>query len=221
MRLSNTASRLKEIMREENLRQIDILEKAKPFCSKYDTKITKADLSQYVTGKVEPGQAKLFVLANALNVSEAWLMGYDAPKSRGPIIVNHTGISDDILLAIQLLSEESGYHLQFFAKHYQIVFDDFIVKLSPEEISDLVKCSVEQIRFVVKNIIDNKLKDNIVPIRKDTEFSSNTQKENMRSVSESVVPYAPGVKAAHNDYENETEEQEKMKSDLNNLKRPE
>ena len=40
------------------------------------------DLSQYLSGKFQPKQAKLTVLALALNVSEAWLMGYDVPRSR-------------------------------------------------------------------------------------------------------------------------------------------
>ena len=44
--------------------------------------MNKSDISQYVSGKVEPNQDKLFVLSLALNVSEGWLMGYDVPKSR-------------------------------------------------------------------------------------------------------------------------------------------
>lgn len=44
--------------------------------------MNKSDLSQYVSGKVEPNQDKLFVLGNALKVNEAWLMGYDVPMSR-------------------------------------------------------------------------------------------------------------------------------------------
>lgn len=51
------------------------------------------------------------------------------------------------------------------------------------------------------------------------------EKEYERSVAEkkrsdSVIPYVPAVQAAHNDFENDTEEQEKMKSDLDMLKRP-
>ena len=173
MKISNTSIRIKEIMATENLKQVDILEKAKPFCSKYDTKISKVDLSQYVSGKVEPGQAKLFVLANALNVSEAWLMGYDVPKERNSfIITNHSDISDDSLLAIQELAKENGYTLSYFANQYQITFNDCIVKLSPKEISDLVTSSIEQINFVIKSIIDNKLRDNIVPIRSDIEINA-------------------------------------------------
>ena len=82
MKKSNTASRLKEIMNERGLKQIDILNACLPFCKKYEVKMSKSDISQYVSGKVEPGQDKLFVLGNALNVSESWLMGFDVPRDR-------------------------------------------------------------------------------------------------------------------------------------------
>lgn len=173
MKISNTSIRIREIMDKEHLKQVDILEKAKPFSSKYDTKISKADLSQYVSGKVKPGQAKLFALANALNVNEAWLMGYDVPKDRNSYIISdHSEISDSTLLAIQELAGKSGYTLSYFAKQYQITFNDCIVKLSPKEVSDLITCSIEQINFVMKSIINNKLKDNIVPIRSDIEINA-------------------------------------------------
>lgn len=82
MKTENTATRIKQIMKERNLRQVDILEKCKPFCKKYEVKLGRNDLSQYVNGKVEPGQEKLTILGMALNVSEAWLMGYDVPMER-------------------------------------------------------------------------------------------------------------------------------------------
>lgn len=82
MEREHTAARLKTIMNERNLKQIDILKLTEPFCHKYDIKMNKSDLSQYVSGKVEPNQKKLFVLGKALNVSEAWLMGYDVSRER-------------------------------------------------------------------------------------------------------------------------------------------
>lgn len=82
MKKESTATRLKQIMKERQLRQVDILEKCKPFCQKFDVKLGRNDLSQYVNGKVEPGQDKLTVLGMALNVSEAWLMGFDVPMER-------------------------------------------------------------------------------------------------------------------------------------------
>lgn len=82
MKKENTSTRLKQIMQERNLRQVDVLERTIPFCRKYDVKMNKSDISQYVSGKVEPNQDKLFVLSLALNVSEGWLMGFDVSRTR-------------------------------------------------------------------------------------------------------------------------------------------
>lgn len=57
-----TSARLKKIMEERNLRQVDILNLAKPYCDEYDVKMNKSDLSQYCSGKTEPNQEKLFIL---------------------------------------------------------------------------------------------------------------------------------------------------------------
>lgn len=82
MKSENTSTRLKQILKERNLKQVDVLELAKPYCKKYNIKLGKTDLSQYVSGKVEPGSDKLGILGHALNVSETWLMGYDVPMER-------------------------------------------------------------------------------------------------------------------------------------------
>lgn len=104
MKKENTSLRLKKIMAERNLRQVDILERTKPFCTKYDVKMNKSDLSQYVSGKVEPSQEKLVILGLALNVSEAWLMGFDVPIERpnnstvsiSPKILQYYDVLNDI-----------------------------------------------------------------------------------------------------------------------------
>ena len=79
----STATRLKRLLAERGLKQVDIIEKAEPFCKKYGIKLTKSDLSQYVSGKVAPGQDKLSIIGMTLDVSEAWLMGDDVPMKRG------------------------------------------------------------------------------------------------------------------------------------------
>lgn len=76
-----TADRLKQIMAERGIRQADILRLCQPYVNKFRIKIGSNDLSQYVTGKVEPGQTKLFILAKALRVNEAWLMGFDVDRT--------------------------------------------------------------------------------------------------------------------------------------------
>ena len=78
----NTSDRLKQIMRERNLKQIDIVRLCEPLCKKYGERLERNDLSQYVSGKTIPGQRKLTILGIALNVSEPWLMGYDVLPNR-------------------------------------------------------------------------------------------------------------------------------------------
>lgn len=82
MKRVSTAKRLNQIMEERNLRQIDILNLVLPICAKYDIKMNKSDISQYVSGKVEPSQEKLVALGMALNVTESWLMGFDVSPER-------------------------------------------------------------------------------------------------------------------------------------------
>ena len=84
MQRSSTSSRLKQIMSERNLRQVDILESSKPFQKKLGVKMGRSALSQYVTGKSKPDDKKLSLLSQTLDVSEAWLMGYDVDMKRIP-----------------------------------------------------------------------------------------------------------------------------------------
>ena len=44
--------------------------------------IPKSSLSLYLKGAYEPKQDKLYKMADALNVSEMWLMGYDVPMHK-------------------------------------------------------------------------------------------------------------------------------------------
>ena len=45
-------------------------------------KVPKSSLSLYLSGAYEPKQDRVYDMAKALNVSEAWLMGYDVPMER-------------------------------------------------------------------------------------------------------------------------------------------
>lgn len=81
MKVCTTKERLKEIIEKRNLKQVEILRLCQPYCEKYSIKLTKSELSLYVSGKAQPRQDKLSILSMALNVSETWLMGYDLESS--------------------------------------------------------------------------------------------------------------------------------------------
>lgn len=77
-----TKERIIEAMKIRHMNQADIVRKAQPFCEAHGLKMNKSDVSQFVSGKVIPSQWKVSILADALNVNEAWLMGYDVPMDR-------------------------------------------------------------------------------------------------------------------------------------------
>ena len=71
--MATIAERIQEGMNLRGLKQVDIIEK---------TGMNKGALSSYLSGKYKPKQDNIYLLAKALDVSEAWLMGYDVPIER-------------------------------------------------------------------------------------------------------------------------------------------
>lgn len=77
-----TGVRLRQIMQDRGLKQIDIVRLCAPYAKSYGISMSRSAISQYVSGRVVPAQRALSVLGKALNVSEAWLMGFDVDPDR-------------------------------------------------------------------------------------------------------------------------------------------
>lgn len=77
--MKTIGERIKEGLNLRNMKQADLVEK---------TKINKGSLSSYISGKYAPKQNNIYLIAEALNVNEAWLMGYDVPIERTNNITN-------------------------------------------------------------------------------------------------------------------------------------
>ena len=69
------AARLNEIMALRRMKQIDFVHEAE----RYDVKLGKSYMSQYVSGKTVPRPDIAHFLAAVLRVNEQWLMGEDVP----------------------------------------------------------------------------------------------------------------------------------------------
>ena len=78
--MATSTERINQLMKEKRLRQIDVLNLAKPFQQKYNIKFSKSHLSQYVNGKSNPDNEKIFLLSKVFGVTEAWLLGYNVPR---------------------------------------------------------------------------------------------------------------------------------------------
>ncbi len=67
------AQRLKEALAAANKKQADLVR---------ETGLDRGSVSSYLSGKYEPKQKAIYKMAQALNVSEAWLLGYNVPMAR-------------------------------------------------------------------------------------------------------------------------------------------
>ena len=70
MKYETTAKRIRYAMDRKSLSQQELADKSQ---------IGKSSISHYVNGTNEPGNKTAYVLAQALDVNPAWLMGFDAP----------------------------------------------------------------------------------------------------------------------------------------------
>ena len=75
MRKENCAERIRKGLSIKNMKASELCEK---------TGIPKSAMSQYINGKFEPKQDRLYLIAKALEVSEPWLMGFDVPMNSSP-----------------------------------------------------------------------------------------------------------------------------------------
>ena len=71
--MSTTSQRIQEGMNLRGYKQIDLVEK---------TGISKGALSSYISGRYVPKQNNIYLIAKALDVNEAWLMGANVPMER-------------------------------------------------------------------------------------------------------------------------------------------
>ena len=82
-RTENCGKRIEIALSIRNMKQCDLCKIAN---------VPKSSLSLYLRGAYEPKQERIYSMAKALRVSEAWLMGYDVPmeKDNAPTIDSTT-----------------------------------------------------------------------------------------------------------------------------------
>lgn len=81
-------NRLQKAMNTKNMRQVDLVEK---------TGLDKTLINKYLAGIMNARQDKLTILADALDVNEVWLMGYDVSMERD--LNEHHNTNDDFRYA--------------------------------------------------------------------------------------------------------------------------
>ena len=102
-RIESCSTRISKALAIREMRQSELCRR---------TGIPKCAMSQYISGAYEPKQDRIFSIAEALDVSEVWLMGYDVPMRR----TVKTTLGDNILrlrkangLTQEELAKKMGY----------------------------------------------------------------------------------------------------------------
>ena len=85
--------RLREAMDATGKKQVDLVR---------ETGLDPASISSYLSGKYEPKQKAIGLLAKALDVDEMWLWGYDVPQTRSI----EQKRADDLVQVISLLRRD-------------------------------------------------------------------------------------------------------------------
>lgn len=136
------ASLLKEAMTQAGVNQTQL----------HDiTKISKASISQYLSGKNLPGKDKIKLLADALNVSEDFLTGYDVPMVQTDKLaqVAASGVKTPLKITLKEAARCMGKSRQFvreglkrgilpFGNAVPGSGDNYIYFINPEKFRDYV-----------------------------------------------------------------------------------
>lgn len=72
-RVSEFKYRLREALKARDMKAVELSKK---------TNVPEGAISYYLAGKSQPKGDRLHILCVALNVSEAWMLGYDIPMER-------------------------------------------------------------------------------------------------------------------------------------------
>lgn len=79
------SERLKNALREKNIKAIELSQK---------TGISKSSISDWINGRYEAKQDKIFLIAEALDINEGYLLGLDVPMFKETFAPNNTTLSE-------------------------------------------------------------------------------------------------------------------------------
>ena len=71
--IESCATRIKKALSIRNMKQSELCRL---------TKIATSAMSEYLSGRYDPKQDKIYLMSEALNVDPVWLMGFDVPMEK-------------------------------------------------------------------------------------------------------------------------------------------
>jgi transcriptional regulator with XRE-family HTH domain len=95
-RVESCGQRIAKALSERGMKQSDLCKFAK---------VPKSSLSLYLSGAYEPKQNRIYDMAKVLNVSEAWLLGYDVPMEREKVSPEELQLNEGEKLLLNLFRQ--------------------------------------------------------------------------------------------------------------------
>lgn len=114
------------------------------------TGVPKSAMSQYASGAFEPKRDRAGIIAKALNVSEAWLMGYsDYPMD----------VSDFDLLELEL--QKIGVSIGFYEEDavMWLEFPDGTLEISEFDLLDIQADTLSYLKFKIAELREKRAND--------------------------------------------------------------
>ena len=96
-KVTGVSERIKEAMASRGIKQLELANA---------TGMSHSTISRYLSGKMEPKQKAISLLAQALDVTEMWLWGYDVPQER-PLEQKK---NDDLVKVIARLRKDPSFY---------------------------------------------------------------------------------------------------------------
>lgn len=102
--MNNIKDRLTEALNDHNMTPAELARRSG---------VDKGSISRYLSGKFEPKQSAVHSMAKALNVSPAWLLGYDVPPVPDYSVKDENG---ELVALIEKLSPSDKETLKAIAE---------------------------------------------------------------------------------------------------------
>ena len=134
------SDRIKEALNLRDMKPIELVEQSG---------VKKSALSQYMSGKITPRQKALDSMAKVLDVSPAWLMGFDVPMEREDIL-------KDTKFQEKIINKDSKVELKGDFTITENINDEYIRILNVEN-----EKANEMIYNLKRNEYDSKMIDKI------------------------------------------------------------
>lgn len=126
-----SSKRLRQILDEKGIKQIELVEMCKPYAWKTEDgktiEVNKYDVNQYLSGRYGPDTFKAAIIGQALGLNPLWIMGLPVPKQ------DDAGLTEDQKALIEAARRADPEQAKTFRKVLEALGADTGAQDSPDQ----------------------------------------------------------------------------------------